>query len=128
MARRILIVDDEAPILDLLREGLEGGGYAVDAVASASQALALIKDNLYDAAILDFALPDMNGVMLHHEIRRMDAELADRTLFISGRAQSEADLSYYTAAAAGFLAKPFEIDHLLAALHELVGQDGDPES
>jgi DNA-binding response OmpR family regulator len=118
--QRILVVDDEPPITELLREGLEPEGYVVDVALNAAEALSLINDQLYDAAILDFALPDMNGVMLHRAIRQVDAELAQRTLFISGRTQSEDDMSYYAAEASGFLAKPFDIHHLLSVLSKLL--------
>ena len=112
--QRILVVDDESSILELLRDALTEAGYAVDAAENAQAALALVQDNLYDVAILDFALPDMNGVMLHHELRRVDAELAERTLFISGLTQSDDDLDYFSSLASGFLPKPFEVADVLA--------------
>jgi len=81
---RILVVDDEAEIVELLREVLVAEGYAVDAAPDAAASLQLIRENIYDLALLDFNLPDMDGVMLHHQIRQMDAELASRTIFMSG--------------------------------------------
>ena len=118
--QRILVVDDERSILDLLRDALTEAGYEVDAAEDARAALDLVKNNLYDVAILDFALPDMNGVMLHHELRQLDAELAERTLFISGHAQSDDDLDYFSSAASGFLPKPFEVTDVLQAVHKLL--------
>jgi DNA-binding response OmpR family regulator len=86
---RILVVDDEAEIVELLREVLAAEGYVVDAAPDANASLQLIRENIYDLALLDFNLPDMNGVMLHHQIRQMDAELAARTIFMSGLLQSD---------------------------------------
>ena len=118
--QRILVVDDESSILELLRDALTEAGYVVDAAENAQGALALVQDHLYDGAILDFALPDMNGVMLHRELRQVDAELAERTLFISGLPQSDDDLDYFSSLASGFLPKPFEVADVLREIQELL--------
>ena len=117
--RRILIVDDEPEILELLEELLVARGHRVDSAANAAQALERVREQTYDAAILDFNLPDMDGVMLHREIRRMDDELATRTLFVSGLTQSEDNLGYYSKCGGGFLSKPFDVQKLVAALQAL---------
>ena len=118
-AQRILVVDDEQPIRDLLRDAFNEVGWTVDTAADAAAALALIKDNLYDAAVLDFVLPDMNGIQLHSEIRRMDNELAERTLFISGVAQPDERLKYY-GNTGGFVAKPFDVAALIAEVQRVI--------
>jgi DNA-binding response OmpR family regulator len=117
--KRILIVDDEAAVVDLLREGLVAAGYAVDGVATGAAALALVRDNLYDAAVLDFVLPDMNGVMLHSRIRQLDGDLARNTVFISGQTQQRDDLEYYRSAGGGFLSKPFELRDVVETIREM---------
>jgi DNA-binding response OmpR family regulator len=122
--KRILIVDDEQPLLDLLTEILTGEGYQVDAAQNAGEALQLVKDNLYDAAILDFALPDLNGLGLHRRIREMDAELGQKSLFISGVSQSEESLGYYASDAAGFLSKPFNVWDVVSRIRKLT--EGEP--
>jgi DNA-binding response OmpR family regulator len=120
---RILVVDDEAEILDLLREVLAAEGFVVDAAPRADAALDLIRENIYDAALLDFNLPDMDGVMLHHQIRQMDAELAARTIFMSGLLQTDGNLGYYMSHSGGFLAKPFEIQDVLRQVRALLGDE-----
>jgi len=118
-SKRVLIVDDEHAIVDLLRDILATEGVDVDAAYDATQALELIRENIYDAAFLDFNLPDMNAIMLHRQIRQVDEELADHTLFTSGMTQTESDLDYYDSFGQGFLPKPFEIQQVLTALQEL---------
>jgi DNA-binding response OmpR family regulator len=118
--KRVLVVDDEEPIRRMALRVLVDGGYVVHCAESATEALRLIKELLFDAAVLDFALPDMDGIRLHSEIRRMDGELADKTLFISGVDQSNESLRYY-ADSGGFLPKPFRVNELLAAVRALVG-------
>lgn len=124
MAKRILIVDDEPEIVDLLRDVLVAEGFHVDAAGDAAGALRLVRAHIFDGAILDFNLPDMNGVMLHRQIRQMDQELAVRCLFSSGLVQSESDLDYYAAFGGGFLAKPFDVRQMLNALREILDSGG----
>jgi two-component system, OmpR family, alkaline phosphatase synthesis response regulator PhoP len=119
--KRLLVVDDEIDILDLLRDVLTSEGYVVDTAPSAEAALDLIHASIYDAAILDFNLPDMDGVMLHRQIRQKDPELARRSVFVSGLVQSDRNLGYYAAQGAGFLSKPFDIEDVLAAVRNLLG-------
>jgi two-component system NtrC family sensor kinase len=118
--KRLLVVDDEEDILDLLRDVLTSEGYVVDTAPSAEEALELIHENIYDAAILDFNLPDMDGVMLHRQIRQKDTDLARRSVFMSGLVQSDTNLGYYAAQGAGFLSKPFDIEDVLAAVRNLL--------
>jgi len=120
---RILIVDDEADIVELLRDILTAEGYVVDAAPTAEGALQLIRENIYDAALLDFNLPDLDGVMLHRQIRQMDAELAARAIFMSGLLQSDANLGYYMSQSGGFLAKPFDIREVLSQIRAVLGDE-----
>jgi len=120
---RILVVDDEAEIVELLRDVLVAEGYVVDAAGDAAASLQLIRENIYDMALLDFNLPDMNGVMLHHQIRQMDAELASRTIFMSGLLQSDGNLGYYMSQSGGFLAKPFDIRDVLRQVRTVLGDE-----
>lgn len=117
--KRILVVDDEPEILLLLQEGLEKVGYRVDGVADGKTALQAVHDRIYDAAILDFSLPDMNGLTVHREIRQMDEELARNTLFTSGHAQSDQNLGYYSTYGGGFLSKPFNLDEVIDSLESM---------
>lgn len=122
---RILVVDDESHIVDMLRDLLVAEGYEVDAALDAGGALDLIRENIYDVALVDFNLPDMDGVMLHRQMRQMDAELANRTVFMSGYVQSDTNLDYYTAQGGGFLAKPFDIREVTRAVRDALGSGAD---
>jgi two-component system NtrC family sensor kinase len=124
MATRILVVDDETDILDLMRDVLSDAGYEVDVAPNAATALELIREHIFDAAILDFNLPDMDGVMLHRRIRQMDRELAERTIFTSGLVQSNENLGYYSSQAGGFLSKPFSIPDVLDAVRSMLTGGG----
>ena len=119
---RILLVDDEKDIVEMLGDVLSAQGFEVDSAHSAGDALERIRATIYDAAILDFNLPDMDGVMLHRRIRQMDTELAQKTLFMSGLVQSDQNLGYYASQSAGFLCKPFQVDQVLEALAGVLGR------
>jgi DNA-binding response OmpR family regulator len=121
MSKRILVVDDEPEIVDMLGEFLSAHGFVVDSAPDAAGAIERVRDNIYDAAILDFNLPDMDGVMLHRQIRQMDGELAGRTLFTSGMVQSEHALGYYATYGMGFLSKPFDMQEVLDWLDTTLG-------
>ena len=120
---RILVVDDESGIVDLLKDVLTAEGYVVDAAPDANASLQLIRENIYDLALLDFNLPDMNGVMLHHQIRQMDAELATRTIFMSGLLQTDGNLGYYLSQSGGFIAKPFDIREVIRQVRTVLGDE-----
>jgi DNA-binding response OmpR family regulator len=120
---RIVVVDDEPEIVELLRDVLVAEGFVVDVAPDAAESLRLIRENIYDLALLDFNLPDMDGVMLHHQIRQMDSELASRTIFMSGLLQSDGNMGYYMSQSGGFLAKPFEISDVLRLVRTVLGDD-----
>lgn len=122
---RILVVDDETEIVELLRDVLTGEGYVVDVAQTAEDALQLIREQIYSGALLDFNLPDMNGVMLHRQIRLIDVELAAHTILMSGLLQSDSNLGYYASQTGGFLAKPFDIREILVQVARLTGGDGE---
>ena len=126
-AKRILVVDDEEVVVELLTAILTEHGFEVDFALDAAGALEKVREQIYDAAILDFNLPDMNGVMLHREIRQMDEELAGNTLFASGIAQSEKNLDYYTSYGKGFISKPFEVQEVLSAVNTLLEERPDED-
>ncbi|HUC44827.1 MAG TPA: response regulator [Candidatus Sulfotelmatobacter sp.] len=117
---RLLVVDDEPEIVAILCEMLGEHGYVVDAARTAEQAIALIREHIYEVALIDFNLPDMDGMMLHRQIRQMDEELAGRTIFMSGLLQTEANLGYYRAESAGFVGKPFDLRDVLEQIQRVL--------
>jgi two-component system catabolic regulation response regulator CreB/two-component system response regulator ChvI len=68
----MLLVDDEADIVDILSRGLELKGMLVDAYSSPRQALQAFKPNLYDLAILDIRMPVLSGFQLYREMKKID--------------------------------------------------------
>ena len=119
---KILLVDDDPTVLDLVRETLEGCGYAIDTATNSQEALSRVKDGAYAMIIVDLLLPDMNGFILSQEIKRLNPTLADRILFISGILFGQSTVEHLGSIGAGFLSKPFQIDSLIEAVDKIANR------
>ncbi|MCX5706641.1 MAG: response regulator [Candidatus Omnitrophica bacterium] len=73
---KVLFVDDEADILKVIGTRIESWGYALFIAKNAKEALEVLKEDKPDIAILDYMLPDMDGVDLLREIRKVNKKLA----------------------------------------------------
>jgi two-component system NtrC family sensor kinase len=99
--RKILIVDDEAEIRDILAEILREGQHRVAAVSSGREALERMASERYDVILTDIRMPDLDGRTLYREIERRWPEQAARVVFVTG-------------------------DSLAATLHEFASEHGRP--
>jgi DNA-binding response OmpR family regulator len=117
---RILVVDDEEAVRELISEAMMTEGFQVDVASNGREAVEFVRNNIYDVAIIDFNLPDMDGLTLHHQVKVMDKELADNSIFISGLIQKKDHLDYFYTQSAGFLPKPFRIKDLLFAVNKIL--------
>ena len=72
---RILLVDDDKDHLRLFTMILEDGGYSVDAYNDPDTALLKFRPNYYDMAVLDYIMPDLNGLDLYRRIREIDPRI-----------------------------------------------------
>jgi len=118
---RILLVDDEVSVLELIRTTLETCGYVVDTAASSQEAMEKVRQNEYVMVILDLLLPDMNGFLLSQEIRRLRPGLGNRILFISGILFGQSTIEQLGSVGAGFLSKPFQLRALIEAVDRISG-------
>jgi DNA-binding response OmpR family regulator len=118
---RILLVDDEVSVLELIRTTLETCGYVIDTAASSQEAMEKVRHNEYGMVILDLLLPDMNGFLLSQEIRRLRPSLGNRILFISGILFGQSTIEQLGSVGAGFLSKPFQLRALIEAVDRISG-------
>ena len=110
---RVLVVDDEAPILRLLRRTLEAHGYAVEAVESGRAALASADRRPPDVVLLDLMLPDMDGLDVCRSLRgHLDAPI----IVLSARGDERTKVEALDLGADDYLTKPFGTSELLARL------------
>ncbi|HAZ07429.1 MAG TPA: response regulator [Elusimicrobia bacterium] len=117
---RILIVDDEDYVRSLLKDMLEGKGYALDLACDGASAFGLLRDNPFDLAIIDLTMPVMNGVQLVRLIRNNPKMRATKIMLCTG---AEVPEDVNKAAAAGvddYIIKPFDSKTLLDKVAKLV--------
>lgn len=109
---RILVVDDEIPVLDVMAEILSAAGWTVDATASPTEALERIRRTRYDALVVDLSMPELPGLLLHAKVKVADRELHARTVFVSGHFGSD-DLRRELEGSPWFVPKPFRAEALI---------------
>ena len=113
MPARVLIVDDEATIVEVLTRHLEDRGYQVGAAASAEAALALLDQGPADVILLDNVLPGMTGMEALAQIRRRSAA---PVILMTGHFDEEFRRDARLLGAADILAKPFDVEAVAALL------------
>jgi two-component system phosphate regulon response regulator PhoB len=107
MASSILIVDDEADVVDLLRYKLHGAGYEVLVGASGLEALALARERRPDAIVLDLMLPEMSGEEVCRRLK-LDPETASiPVLMLTAKAQPSDRVAGLEIGADDYIVKPF---------------------
>ena len=114
---RVLIVDDDDVIRNLLGELLDGEGYAVEAAANGKEALAVLQRWRPDTILLDLMMPKMDGWHFRAEQQRR-ADIADVPVVILSAAR-ELEGHGSTLGAAAVVPKPFDLDILLDTLARL---------
>ncbi len=112
----VLIVDDEADIRSSLASILAEEGYLTTTAADAAEALALVRDAVYDVVLLDIWLPDRDGLDLLADIRQLDPALIPEVIMISGHGTIEAAVRATKLGAYDFLEKPLSLDRTLVVL------------
>ncbi|HMF98652.1 MAG TPA: response regulator transcription factor [Vicinamibacterales bacterium] len=113
-ARRILIVEDEAPIRELLRLHLSLAGFAVDEISDGAQALDRLRAERYDLVVLDLMLPGLDGITLCRAARAQGPNVPTPILMVTARDTESDKVLGLESGADDYLAKPFGIRELLA--------------
>lgn len=121
MALRVLIVEDEPEMADLLAGGLRNEGYTVDTVGDGVEAMTLAADGAYDIAVLDVMLPGMSGFEICRWLRRQTDGLA--IILLTARDAVDDRVKGLDAGADDYLTKPFEFAELAARLRALRRRD-----
>jgi DNA-binding NtrC family response regulator len=119
-AGAVLIVDDEAAICESLQTLLEFEGYSVEVAGDGREGLTRIAERPFDLVLLDFALPERNGVEVLRDIRERDAELP--VIMITAYGTVENAVNAMQAGATNFIQKPWDNEKLLADVRTAVGR------
>ena len=116
--RRVLVVEDETSIRELIALNLQMAGYQVLEAGSAEQGLALLSQGQKcDAAVLDVMLPGMNGFSLCETIRRDDPNIG--IIILSAKSMEQDKIRGLSIGADDYMTKPFSVSELLARIEAL---------
>jgi len=113
---KILIVDDDESIRKVLEAILEEKGYAVESVGTAKKAIEVTKKKLYNVALLDIRLPDMEGTELLSRIK--DTIPRMRKIIITGFPTLQNAIDAVNRRADAYIMKPFDVEKVLATIEE----------
>jgi len=119
---RLLIIEDEARLSEILRSKLGDAGFTVDTAGSAADAKAALELINYDAAILDLGLPDGDGLTVLATVRRLGKTLP--ILILTARDAVEDRVAGLNAGADDYLTKPFAMTELIARIKALLRRPG----
>ncbi len=119
---RLLLIEDETPLLEQLAGQLERKGYAVEQAANGTEGLYLGRELPVDLAIVDIGLPDISGMDV---IRSLRGEgYAFPILILTARGRWQEKVEGLEAGADDYLVKPFQFEELLARLNALLRRSG----
>lgn len=119
---RILLVEDDGVLRENTATILRRSSYAVDTAESFAVATEKTSNPDYDLVILDWKLPDGNGLELCRELRKNDGEV--KIIMLTSNNQTEDKIEGLDAGADDYLTKPFEIGELLARIRSLLRRSG----
>ncbi|MFM6971942.1 MAG: response regulator transcription factor [Rhodoluna sp.] len=115
---KVLIVDDEPNIRDLLATSLKFAGFNVHAVANGTDAVTAAEKGKPDIILLDVMLPDMNGFSVTKKIRSMGID--SPVLFLTARDETEDKITGLTVGGDDYMTKPFSLDEIVARIHAIL--------
>ncbi|HUJ14442.1 MAG TPA: response regulator transcription factor [Thermoanaerobaculia bacterium] len=115
---RLLVVEDDPRLSEVLVRGLREDGYAVDSARDGLSALEQLATNSYDAVVLDILIPTPNGLEVCRQMRA--AKLSTPVLMLTARDAIEDRVSGLDCGADDYLVKPFAFNELLARIRALL--------
>ena len=117
---RVLVVDDEASVRDLLSKTLALAEYVVDVVPDGRVALERMRQFGYDLLITDLKMPGIDGLTVIHEARRLHADLP--VIIITGFSTEASAIEAANLGVSGYLTKPFKVPKVLSVAARALGE------
>jgi excisionase family DNA binding protein len=117
---RILVVDDESSIRDLLSKTLALAEYEVDTATDGRSALERLRLYPYDLLIADLKMPGIDGLSVIREAKRLKSDLP--VIIITGYSTETAAIEAVNLGVSGYLTKPFRVPQVLAAAAKAIGE------
>jgi excisionase family DNA binding protein len=117
---RVLVVDDEASIRELLSKTLALAEYEVDTAPDGRAAVERLRLGQYDLLIADLKMPGLDGLSLIREAKRLNADIP--VIIITGFSSESSAIEAVNLRVAGYLTKPFRVPQVLAAAARALGE------
>lgn len=118
--KRLLIVEDELPVLNLMIRVMKSEGYEVEGARNGQDAFDRIREKPFDLIICDVKMPDFDVEAFHEEIQREHPVLQGRIAFVTGDTASSETAEFLDKAGAPYLLKPFDLYDLKKIVNELL--------
>src|SRR6201986_5188334 len=119
---RLLVVEDNAELAELLAKGLQAAGYEVDVLSTVEEATNVLSTTFYAALILDLGLPDGDGLTLLRDIRHRNNPIP--VLVLTARGGLHDSVHGLRSGADDYLVKPFALEELIARLEAQLRRPG----
>ena len=116
---RVLVVDDEKVIAQLIADMLSGEGYEVDTARDGVVALSRLDERRYDAVLSDLRMPELDGLGLFREIESRHPDVLRRFMFIAGTSEHTDYHGFIDEVKVPVLTKPFDMMELFRLVREL---------
>jgi two-component system, NtrC family, sensor kinase len=110
--KRVLVIDDEKPILNLIHDDFELRGYEVEVAENGKTALSKLDKNHFDLAFCDWKMPGLNGQQVYEQVRRTNPHFCQRIIFITGDVINDQMRHFLETEKRPCLTKPFTLSEL----------------
>jgi two-component system NtrC family sensor kinase len=120
VGKRVLVIDDEESILQMVREALMPRGYEVDIASDGASGLQRMSEKQYDVALCDWKMPGLNGQQVYERARLLNPALSSRMIFITGDVINERTRKFLEQQNKICLPKPFTIIEFRAAIKKVL--------
>lgn len=120
---KVLVVDDEEPILELLKYNLEKGGYEVKTASDGSKAVEIAKKFTPDLVLLDIMMPKMDGVETCRLIREIPEMQKTFVVFLTARSEEYSEVAAFDVGADDYITKPIKPRALMSRISALFRRD-----
>jgi two-component system, OmpR family, alkaline phosphatase synthesis response regulator PhoP len=120
---KVLVVDDEEPILELLKYNLEKNGYEVKTASDGSRAVEIAKKFIPDLVLLDIMMPKMDGVETCRLIREIPEMQKSFVVFLTARSEEYSEVAAFDVGADDYITKPIKPRALMSRISALFRRD-----
>lgn len=122
--KKVLVVEDERPIRDMLAFNLSRAGYDVDSVSSGGEARAAIANSFPDVILMDWMLPDISGLELTRQLKRDPDTREIPVIMVTARVAEDDRVTGLDGGADDYVSKPFSPRELIARIRAALRRGG----